>query len=314
MLVAREHGVAARRCRTRSREGDDHASATARRSTSKSSSTSSRPSRRRAACPIWDELGRRHVHRPLAPVQVVRARRATTCTRWSRTKFELRPGHKYIISVGSVGQPRDYDNRASYTIYDTDEQRVRVQARRVRHRQRRAEDLRRRARAQLRQPPVPRRVKRIWVAAAAMAAFGIAACAQLPRLRAQDGVIVDANSPYQCGHRGRLRSLSSLTCVVSKRDCPPPLQPPQNRIRILRRVLEHLATDKRYYFYDGQYVLVSAWCAELVVAGDPCPPGVHDPGACEWEIRFDVEHGTFDHFLSATTRKRVVSGDAGRRR
>ncbi len=35
-------------------------------------------------------------------------------------KFELRPGHKYIISVGSVGQPRDYDNRASYTIYDTE--------------------------------------------------------------------------------------------------------------------------------------------------------------------------------------------------
>jgi diadenosine tetraphosphatase ApaH/serine/threonine PP2A family protein phosphatase len=33
-------------------------------------------------------------------------------------KFELRPGHKYIISVGSVGQPRDYDNRASYTVYD----------------------------------------------------------------------------------------------------------------------------------------------------------------------------------------------------
>lgn len=36
-------------------------------------------------------------------------------------KFVIRPGHKYIISVGSVGQPRDYDNRASYTIYDTDE-------------------------------------------------------------------------------------------------------------------------------------------------------------------------------------------------
>ena len=35
-------------------------------------------------------------------------------------KFELRAGHKYIISVGSVGQPRDYDNRASFTIYDTD--------------------------------------------------------------------------------------------------------------------------------------------------------------------------------------------------
>jgi putative phosphoesterase len=35
-------------------------------------------------------------------------------------RFELRAGHKYIISVGSVGQPRDYDNRASYTIYDSD--------------------------------------------------------------------------------------------------------------------------------------------------------------------------------------------------
>jgi diadenosine tetraphosphatase ApaH/serine/threonine PP2A family protein phosphatase len=37
------------------------------------------------------------------------------------TKFVIRPDHRYIISVGSVGQPRDYDNRASYTIYDTEE-------------------------------------------------------------------------------------------------------------------------------------------------------------------------------------------------
>lgn len=34
-------------------------------------------------------------------------------------KFVIRPGHRYIVSVGSVGQPRDYDNRASYTIFDT---------------------------------------------------------------------------------------------------------------------------------------------------------------------------------------------------
>lgn len=34
--------------------------------------------------------------------------------------FQLQEGYKYIVSVGSVGQPRDYDNRASYTIYDTD--------------------------------------------------------------------------------------------------------------------------------------------------------------------------------------------------
>ena len=35
-------------------------------------------------------------------------------------KFQLREGYKYVVSVGSVGQPRDYDNRASYTIFDTD--------------------------------------------------------------------------------------------------------------------------------------------------------------------------------------------------
>ena len=33
--------------------------------------------------------------------------------------FDLEPNKKYIVSVGSVGQPRDYDNRASYTVYDT---------------------------------------------------------------------------------------------------------------------------------------------------------------------------------------------------
>lgn len=36
------------------------------------------------------------------------------------TKFEIRPDHRYIVSVGSVGQPRDYDPRASYTIFDTE--------------------------------------------------------------------------------------------------------------------------------------------------------------------------------------------------
>jgi diadenosine tetraphosphatase ApaH/serine/threonine PP2A family protein phosphatase len=35
-------------------------------------------------------------------------------------KFQLRDGWKYIVSVGSVGQPRDFDPRASYTLYDSD--------------------------------------------------------------------------------------------------------------------------------------------------------------------------------------------------
>ena len=35
-------------------------------------------------------------------------------------KFGLRKGYKYVISAGSVGQPRDYDTRACYTVYDTE--------------------------------------------------------------------------------------------------------------------------------------------------------------------------------------------------
>ncbi|GAC1592711.1 MAG: metallophosphoesterase family protein [Polyangiales bacterium] len=35
------------------------------------------------------------------------------------TDLTIEADKKYIISVGSVGQPRDYDNRASYTVFDT---------------------------------------------------------------------------------------------------------------------------------------------------------------------------------------------------
>ena len=34
--------------------------------------------------------------------------------------FSLRKGYRYVASVGSVGQPRDYDNRACCVIYDSD--------------------------------------------------------------------------------------------------------------------------------------------------------------------------------------------------
>jgi diadenosine tetraphosphatase ApaH/serine/threonine PP2A family protein phosphatase len=36
------------------------------------------------------------------------------------TKFTLRKGYKYVVSVGSVGQPRDCDNRACFVTYDSD--------------------------------------------------------------------------------------------------------------------------------------------------------------------------------------------------
>ncbi len=34
--------------------------------------------------------------------------------------FGLRRDHKYIITVGSIGQPRDYDNRSCCAIFDTE--------------------------------------------------------------------------------------------------------------------------------------------------------------------------------------------------
>jgi diadenosine tetraphosphatase ApaH/serine/threonine PP2A family protein phosphatase len=40
------------------------------------------------------------------------------------TKFGLRRGYKYVVSVGSVGQPRDCDNRACFVVYDTEAREV----------------------------------------------------------------------------------------------------------------------------------------------------------------------------------------------
>ena len=40
------------------------------------------------------------------------------------TRFGLRRGYKYVVSVGSVGQPRDCDNRACFVLYDSDERTV----------------------------------------------------------------------------------------------------------------------------------------------------------------------------------------------
>jgi predicted phosphodiesterase len=39
--------------------------------------------------------------------------------------FKLDPAVKYIVNVGSVGQPRDLDNRASYCLFDSDQMTIR---------------------------------------------------------------------------------------------------------------------------------------------------------------------------------------------
>jgi len=76
------------------------------------------PEQARECLPIWDSLpqltliGHSHLCKVFAlkpgEVQEVSGR-----------EISLEPGWKYIISVGSVGQPRDYDNRACYTVFDT---------------------------------------------------------------------------------------------------------------------------------------------------------------------------------------------------
>ena len=38
--------------------------------------------------------------------------------------LDIENGKKYLINVGSVGQPRDGDPRASYCIYDLGGQRI----------------------------------------------------------------------------------------------------------------------------------------------------------------------------------------------
>ena len=42
----------------------------------------------------------------------------------SAPRFQLRAGVKYVFNVGSVGQPRDRDQRACCVIYDTDDETV----------------------------------------------------------------------------------------------------------------------------------------------------------------------------------------------
>lgn len=39
----------------------------------------------------------------------------------SGRRFTLRDGYRYLVTVGAVGQPRDYDNRACFVVHDTEE-------------------------------------------------------------------------------------------------------------------------------------------------------------------------------------------------
>ena len=43
---------------------------------------------------------------------------------YPETSIELNRSHYYLVNVGSVGQPRDFDPRSCYGIYDSDSQQI----------------------------------------------------------------------------------------------------------------------------------------------------------------------------------------------
>lgn len=67
--------------------------------------------------PIWSQLGQITFigHSHLCKAFAVGQQKAYEVV--TKT-FEVHPEFRYIVSVGSVGQPRDHDPRASYVIYD----------------------------------------------------------------------------------------------------------------------------------------------------------------------------------------------------
>ena len=81
------------------------------------------PEQARECLSIWDELGDITLigHSHLCKVFALQP--PNSVVEQPADDFTLQEGTKYIVSVGSVGQPRDYDNRASYTVFDSETRR-----------------------------------------------------------------------------------------------------------------------------------------------------------------------------------------------
>ena len=79
------------------------------------------PEQARECLPLWEKLG--HItligHSHLCKVFALTK---SSVEEMPAVDFDLAPDKKYIVSVGSVGQPRDFDNRASYTVFDTEKE------------------------------------------------------------------------------------------------------------------------------------------------------------------------------------------------
>ena len=81
------------------------------------------PEQARECLSIYDKLGHLTLIGHSHLCKVFSLSKAGAVEELASADFELKPDRKYIVSVGSVGQPRDFDNRASYTVYDSDKKR-----------------------------------------------------------------------------------------------------------------------------------------------------------------------------------------------
>ena len=61
-----------------------------------------------------------HTHKPAVAVR----RSDGKCRMLAAQDFALEPDFRYVVNVGSVGQPRDGDARAGYCIYDQEQKAV----------------------------------------------------------------------------------------------------------------------------------------------------------------------------------------------
>jgi predicted phosphodiesterase len=66
-----------------------------------------------------------HSHVPFAYEQIGGSKGVIQAGRFEQVT--LNPNHKYLINVGSVGQPRDGDSRASFATFDPEERVVKLQ-------------------------------------------------------------------------------------------------------------------------------------------------------------------------------------------
>jgi predicted phosphodiesterase len=83
------------------------------------------PEQARECLPMYDEMAHLTLigHSHLCKVFALAPTNAIQVEELPSVDFVLDDDKKYIVSVGSVGQPRDYDNRASFIVFDSDAKR-----------------------------------------------------------------------------------------------------------------------------------------------------------------------------------------------